>query len=74
MNNNTSPLDVQAEAKFGRKFDLSSEKVFDAWINPELAAKWLFTTDSSDPAGRIVEIDPRVGGAYVIADRKSNGY
>ena len=67
---NTSNLDVYVEAKVDRKFDLSPEKVFDAWINPELATKWLFTSENSDPVGRVVEMDLRVGGKYIICDRR----
>lgn len=63
-------MESQVIARVTRQFDASPERVFDAWLNPEFATRWLFTSPTSDRAGRRMEIDARVGGKYVIADRR----
>jgi uncharacterized protein YndB with AHSA1/START domain len=50
-----------------RRFAFSIERVFDAWLDPAKASKFLFTT----PTGKMVrvEIDARVGGSFNITRR-----
>jgi uncharacterized protein YndB with AHSA1/START domain len=53
-----------------RHFEAVPEKIFDAWLDPVQARRFLFKT----PAGQMtrVDIDARVGGDFTIVERRGD--
>jgi uncharacterized protein YndB with AHSA1/START domain len=56
------------------RYNVPAAKVFDAWMTPAQAARFLFATRT----GNILhcEIDPQVGGCFTVTDRRpdADGY
>lgn len=50
-----------------REFNVVPEKVFEAWLNPEMMKKWLFTLEGTNQVARN---NPQVGGDWEIIDRR----
>ena len=59
-----------AAIRVARRFRAPAERVFHAWLEPEPAGRWLFAT-AFEPMTD-VEIDPRVGGSFRLAERRDN--
>lgn len=56
--------------EISRHFEAAPERVFDAWLDPVSAAKWLFKT----PNGEMIksEIDPVVSGEFCLTERRED--
>lgn len=57
-----------AAIRITRRFSAPPEHVFDAWLDPEVAGRWLFAT-ASRPMTH-VEIDARVEGSFCFAEQR----
>ncbi|MFJ7826723.1 SRPBCC domain-containing protein [Psychrobacillus sp. NPDC096623] len=50
-----------------KSFDVTADKVFDAWLNSEMMRKWLFTMEHTN---KVSMNEPHVGGAWEIVDHR----
>jgi uncharacterized protein YndB with AHSA1/START domain len=57
-----------AEFTVTHRFRAPAETVFDAWLDPKIAPRFLFAT----PKGQMIvcEIDPKVGGRFDLTERR----
>lgn len=53
--------------KMTRNFDVARERVFDAWLNPEMMRKWFFTLEGTN---KVTKNNPQVGGTWEIIDHR----
>ncbi|HUG13787.1 MAG TPA: SRPBCC family protein [Thermomicrobiales bacterium] len=61
-------LDDPIHVRVTRRFAAPAERVFDAFLDPALAGRFMFATPDGEMTR--VEIDPRVGGTFVFTDRR----
>ena len=53
--------------KVTQRLEAPAERVFDAWLNPAVARKWLFVTDDGEITR--CDLDAQVGGEWTIVRR-----
>jgi uncharacterized protein YndB with AHSA1/START domain/predicted enzyme related to lactoylglutathione lyase len=54
-----------------RHFEASPERVYDAWVKPEIASKWLFAGKTSTAADYLLDV--KLGGEYRITRHGDEG-
>lgn len=64
---NEDRLDIIVDHRFRQ----SAERVFDAWLDVRMASRFLFSTETGEMVR--CDIDPRVGGQFVLTDRRPDG-
>jgi uncharacterized protein YndB with AHSA1/START domain len=60
-----------ATIRVANRYGASAADAFDAWLDPEVAGRWLFAT-ASQPIAH-VEIDGRVGGSFCFVEQLQAG-
>lgn len=55
-----------------RGFDVPSERVFDAWLDPATLDRWMFGPNVRDEEIVRLDVDPRVGGRFSFVVRRGD--
>ena len=68
MNPGAASAEQRATVRVLRKYAADPDRLFDAWLDPEKARRFLFAT----PTGKMIkaEIDPRVAGRFLFVERR----
>jgi uncharacterized protein YndB with AHSA1/START domain len=53
-----------------RAFSASAERVFEAWVDPEMIGKWMFGAHLRDEEVLRIAVDARVGGSFSFLVRR----
>lgn len=54
--------------RVSHRYSAAAERLFDAWLTPNQAARFLFRTRTGNVMG--CEITPEVGGGFTVTDRR----
>lgn len=58
----------QVKVRVTHRFDTTPEKLFDAWLDPEMVRQWMFVPTPGEMVR--VDIDARVGGSFCFVHRR----
>ena len=63
-------VEPNAVVRVNRRFNASSQSVFDAWLDPEMLSRWMFGPAVRDEEIVRLSLDPRPGGAFSFVVRR----
>ena len=61
---------IQVQVK--RRFDASGERVFDAWLDPQMIGQWMFGPALRQETILRIAVDARVGGSFSFLVRREH--
>ena len=64
---NTEP---HVNVRVTRRFSASPERIFDAWLDPEMIGRWMFGSAVRDEEIVRITIEARVGGSFSFVVRR----
>jgi len=59
------------DVRITRRFSASAERVFDAWLSPELIGQWMFGPRLREEEVLRIAVDARVGGSFSFLVRRA---
>lgn len=62
--------DSTVAVRVTHRYEASAERVFDAWLDPDLVGSWMFSPTLLDQEVVRTTIDPRVGGSFSFLVRR----
>ena len=64
------PTPKPVTVRVTQQFTASAERVYDAWLQPEVLGRWMFGPEVRDEEIVHLSVDPRVGGAFSFLVRR----
>jgi uncharacterized protein YndB with AHSA1/START domain len=72
MRDDTRSAGTTSGFRITQRFDAPASRVFDAWVKPAIARRWLFAK-ASRPLAR-ARMDARAGRSFSLEDRDEGGH
>lgn len=63
-------VEPNAVVRVNRRFNATSQSVFDAWLDPDMLSRWMFGPAVRDEEIVRLSLDPRPGGAFSFVVRR----
>jgi uncharacterized protein YndB with AHSA1/START domain len=63
-------VEPNAVVRVNRRFNATSQTVFDAWLDPAMLSRWMFGPAVRDEEIVRLSLDPRPGGAFSFVVRR----